>query len=129
MRSRHVSVVVHRPPGEVYAFAALPENLPRWAAGLAQSDVVRDGDALVVGSPMGQVRVSFVPRNTYGVLDHDVTTPHGTTTRNPMRVLGHPDGAEVLFTVRQLGRTDDELDGDAALVQADLERLRTILET
>ena len=36
--SRHVSVVIHRPPDEVYAFAAEPDHLARWAAGLAASD-------------------------------------------------------------------------------------------
>jgi uncharacterized protein YndB with AHSA1/START domain len=128
MRSRHVSVVIHRPPDEVYAFVADPDNLPRWAAGLATSEVTREGDVLVVASPMGQVRVVFAEHNAYGVLDHDVTTPDGTTTANPMRVVAHPEGAEVLFTVRQLALSDQEHERDAGLVQADLERLRDLLE-
>jgi uncharacterized protein YndB with AHSA1/START domain len=128
MRSRHVSVVIHRPPAEVYAFVADPDNLPRWAVGLATSEVTREGDVLVVASPMGQVRVVFAEHNAYGVLDHDVTTPDGTTTANPMRVVAHPEGAEVLFTVRQLALSDQEHERDAGLVQADLERLRDLLE-
>lgn len=128
MRSRHVSVVVHRPPSEVYAFAAEPDNLPRWAAGLASSKVTREGGALVADGPMGQVRITFAERNPYGVLDHDVTTPDGTTTANPLRVVAHPEGAEVVFSVRQLDLTDAELERDAGLVQADLERLRGLLE-
>jgi uncharacterized protein YndB with AHSA1/START domain len=128
MRSRHVSVVVHRPPSEVYEFAVEPDNLARWAAGLASSEVTREGDTLVVTGPMGEVRVVFAERNPYGVLDHDVTTPDGTTTNNPVRVVSHPEGAEVVFSVRQLALTDDELERDAALVQADLERLRDLLE-
>jgi uncharacterized protein YndB with AHSA1/START domain len=128
MRSRHVSVVIHRPPAEVYAFVADPDNLPRWAVGLATSEVTREGDVLVVASPMGQVRVVFAEHNPYGVLDHDVTTPDGTTTANPMRVVAHPEGAEVLFTVRQLALSDQEHERDAGLVQADLERLRDLLE-
>ena len=128
MRSVHVSVVVHRAPSEVYAYAADPDHLPRWAAGLAQSELTRDGDALVAASPMGEVRIRFAPPNEHGVLDHEVTTPDGTTTDNPMRVVAHPEGAEVLFSVRQLALTDDELERDAATVQADLERLRDLLE-
>ena len=128
MRSRHVSVVVHRPPSEVYEFAAEPDNLARWAAGLASSEVTREGDALLVTGPMGQVRVVFADHNPYGVLDHDVTTPDGTTTSNPVRVVAHPEGAEVVFGVRQLALSDDELERDADLVQADLERLRELLE-
>ena len=129
MESRHLSVVVHRPVTDVYAFAADADNLPRWAAGLAQSALTREGDDLVVESPMGRVRVRFAPPNAYGVLDHDVTTPDGRTTHNPFRVLVHPDGAELLFTVRQRDLTDDELERDARAVQADLERLRALLES
>lgn len=128
MRTRHISVVVHRSPGEVYAFAAEPDNLARWAAGLAAGQVTREGDALLVSGPMGRVRIVFAERNAYGVLDHDVTTPDGTTTHNPVRVLAHPEGAEVVFSVRQLALTDDELERDADLVRADLERLRDLLE-
>ncbi|GAA3550429.1 SRPBCC family protein [Microlunatus spumicola] len=128
MQSRHLSVVIRRPPFEVYDFAAEPDNLVRWAAGLASADVHREGAALVAASPMGPVRIVFVERNAYGVLDHDVTTPDGVTTHNPLRVLAHPDGAEVVFTLRQLAMTDDELDRDAGLVRADLERLRDLLE-
>jgi hypothetical protein len=129
MKSRHVSVVIHRPPSEVYAFAAEPDNLARWAAGLASSQVTREGDTLLVSGPMGEIRVVFAERNPYGVLDHDVTTPDGTTTSNPLRVVAHPEGAEVVFSVRQLALTDDELERDADLVQADLDRLRDLLET
>lgn len=128
MRSRHLSVLIRRPPDDVYAFAADPANLARWAGGLASAEVHREGDVLVAESPMGPVRIVFVERNAYGVLDHDVTTPDGVTTHNPLRVLAHPDGAEVVFTLRQLAMSDDELDRDAGLVTGDLERLRGILE-
>lgn len=128
MQSRFLSVVIHRPVKDVYAFAADPEHLARWASGLAQTDVTRQGDALVVGSPTGDVRIVFAGPNAYGVLDHEVTTPDGTTTYNPMRVVAHPDGAEVVLTVRQLGLTDDELERDASTVQGDLETLKRLLE-
>ncbi len=128
MRSVHCSVVVHRPFDAVHAYVGDVANLPRWAAGLAAGEVRRDGDDLVLDSPMGEVRVRFVGANPYGVLDHDVTTPDGTTTTNPMRVLVHPEGSEVLLTVRQLRRGDAELARDVAAVRADLERLRALLE-
>jgi uncharacterized protein YndB with AHSA1/START domain len=128
MRTRHVSVVIHRSPEEVYAYAAEPDHLARWAGGLASSQMTRDGDTLVAAGPMGQVRITFAGRNAYGVLDHEVRTPDGTTTHNPMRVVSHPEGAEVVFSVRELAMTDDELERDAGLVQADLERLRDLLQ-
>jgi hypothetical protein len=72
MTSRHVSRVISAPPAAVYAFAANPDNLPRWAAGLS--------------------------------------------------------GSEIVFTLRQLDMTDEEFDRDTAAVEADLERLRQLVE-
>lgn len=123
MRSHHVSRVISASPEAVYEYASNVDNLPRWAAGLAQSEVGREGDVLVVESPMGRVTVRFVERNDLGVLDHDVTLPSGTVVTNPVRVLAHPDGAEIVFTVRQIELTDDEFARDIELVAADLERL------
>jgi len=123
MRSHHVSRVISASPEAVYEYASNVDNLPRWAAGLAQSEVVREGDVLVVESPMGRVTVRFVERNDLGVLDHDVTLPSGTIVTNPVRVLAHPNGAEIVFTVRQIELTDDEFVRDIELVAADLERL------
>lgn len=128
MQSRHVSTVIRRTPAEVYAYAAEPDHLPAWAAGLAEAPVTREGDTLLIESPMGQVRVRFVPRNEHGILDHDVVLPSGTVVTNPIRVLAHPEGAEVLFTVRQIELTDDELERDVRTVEADLARLKAILE-
>lgn len=128
MKSQHVSRVIAATPQAVYAFAADVDNLPRWAAGLAQADVQRDGDELLVDSPMGQVRVRFVERNALGVLDHDVTLPSGTVVANPLRVVPHPEGSEIIFTVRQIELTDEEFERDVALVAADLDRLAALVE-
>lgn len=128
MRSRHVSTVIRSSPAEVYAVASDPVRLPDWAAGLAMAEVDADGDTLVVDSPMGLVRVRFVPPNDLGVLDHEVTLPNGTTVYNPLRVLPHPDGAEVVMTVRQLSDDDDEFEQDASAVATDLDRLRAVVE-
>ncbi|MET9198920.1 SRPBCC family protein [Gordonia sp. NPDC003585] len=127
MISRHLSVVV---PGitadAVYRFAGDPDNLPSWAAGLA-SGVRRDGELLVVDSPMGKVTVRFAESNAFGILDHEVRLPDGTGVDNPLRVLSHPLGAEVVFTVRQRDLSDEDFDTDCAAVQADLDRLRGLL--
>jgi len=127
IRSRHISRVIACPPGRVYDFAADPANLPRWAAGLARSEVVCEGDTLVADSPMGRVSVRFVARNDLGVLDHDVTLPSGATVYNPVRVIAHPNGSEIIFTLRQTDLSDDEFDRDSAMVAADLDRLAALL--
>lgn len=131
MRTRHLGVVIRRSPDEVYALAADPAHLPSWAAGLAAGEVRSDGDILVVNSPMGEVRVRFAPTNAFGVLDHEVTLPDGTVTLNPLRVLPHPDGSEVVFTLRGAdgGDDEDDVERDAAAVAEDLDRLRQLLDT
>lgn len=78
---------------------------------------------------MGRVTVRFVAANDFGVLDHDVTLPTGAVVTNPLRVMAHPQGAEVVFTLRQLDLSDADFDRDAAMVEADLARLKAILES
>ncbi|KQO05011.1 polyketide cyclase [Agreia sp. Leaf244] len=128
MESRHVSRVISASPQTVYEVAANVDNLPIWASGLAHSEVTREGDTLWVDSPMGRVSVRFVAPNEFGILDHDVTLPSGATVTNPLRVIAHPNGAEIIFTVRQLDLSDDEFDSDATTVGEDLDRLRELVE-
>ena len=104
-------------PAAVYAVAADPDNLPRWASGLARGEVRRDGDALVVDSPMGRVTVTFVPRNALGVLDHEVRLPSGEVVTNPMRVVAH-----------YYSRGSSLLRDLALLVWRDLEALGRLVE-
>ncbi|MFC6705163.1 SRPBCC family protein [Flexivirga alba] len=127
--SRHLSQVIHVDPDVVYAFASDVHNLPQWAAGLANSSVAIHDDHLVVDSPMGGVTVRFVAVNDFGVLDHDVTLPSGTTVNNPVRVIAHPDGAEVIFTVRQIELTDEGFERDLQTVGEDLARLKACVES
>ncbi len=127
MRSHHVSRIITASQEAVYEFASDIGNLPKWAAGLAQSEVVQEGRNLFVESPMGRVRIQFVERNRFGVLDHDVVLPSGTIVTNPMRVLAHPDGAEVIFTVRQIELSDVEFARDIRMVEADLARLAVLV--
>jgi hypothetical protein len=128
--SRHVSRVIARPWREVYAYAADPRHLVAWASGLASASVTPlDDGSWRASSPFGDVTVRFVGPNDLGVLDHTVRLPDGTEVLNPMRVLPHDDGAEVVFTVRRPpGVGDDEVAADAAVVAADLETLRGICE-
>lgn len=128
MKSRHVSRVIAATPAAVYAYASNPDNLTAWAAGLARSGVTRQGNSLLVDSPMGRVTVTFAPHNEYGVIDHDVRLPSGVVVNNPVRILAHPEGAEILFTIRQRDLSDEEFDRDSAAVERDLDTLRRRIE-
>jgi len=126
---QHVSIFIDRRPARVYEFVSDPRNLPRWAAGLTRSDLRQDGDQWVADSPMGRVKIRFVPRNAYGVLDHDVTLESGVTVHNPMRVVPNGDGSELAFTLfRQPGMSDEKFAEDRAAVETDLRTLKELLE-
>ena len=126
--SRHLSVSVDRPATAVYGYVRDPAHLPAWAAGLA-AGIRRERGEWIADSPMGAVLVRFVPVNEYGVLDHDVVLPDGTTTTNPFRVLADGAGSEVVFTVRRRpGMSDEDWAADTAAVTADLETLKRLLE-
>ena len=126
---QHVSITIARPPSEVYEFASDPENLPRWAAGLARSEMKRDGDEWIADAPFGRVRVKFVPRNSLGVMDHDVKMESGDTVHNPMRVMPNGEGSELVFTlIRRPGMSDDQFAKDKAAVESDLKTLKALLE-
>ena len=127
--SRHLDVAIERPWRAVYEFVSNPRNLPRWAAGLAGSEVQREVTQWSMNSPMGRVLVSFVPENEYGVLDHTVTLSTGESVLNPLRVLPLDDQrCEVVFTLRRGTMSDAEFEDDAAAVAEDLVTLKGLLE-
>lgn len=126
--TRHLSERIGRSAGDVYAYAADPANLPRWAPGLGTAVERVDGEWFVE-TPAGRARIVFAPPNDYGVLDHEVTLPSGEVFHNPMRVIPDGDGSEIVFTLRRLpGVSDEDFERDAGLVAADLARLRDILQ-
>lgn len=126
--SRHISERINRRAADVYEYASNPVNLPEWAPGLGNSVEHVDGQWFV-RTPSGRVGFAFVERNPYGVLDHDVTLPSGEVIYNPMRVIPNGNGCEVVFTLRRLpGMSDEDFARDANLVQADLTRLKHVLE-
>ncbi|HVJ13463.1 MAG TPA: SRPBCC family protein [Burkholderiales bacterium] len=105
-------MTIERPAGEVYAFVSDPKNLPTWASGLSAA-----------------VKVRFVERNPFGVLDHFVRVDSGPEVYMPMRVFPNGEGAEVLITVfRQPGVSDEKFAEDTHWVRRDLEALKTLLE-
>lgn len=123
----HVSI--DRPADEVYAFVVDPRNLTQWAKGLSRSTLHQEGEQWVADSPMGIVKIRFVPPNRFGVLDHDVTLPDGTVVTNPLRVQPNGDGAEVIFTLyRRAGVSDADYAEDAARIRTDLAKLKELLE-
>jgi hypothetical protein len=128
LEARPISIGIDRPAAEVYAFARVPENFPKWAAGLG-AGLVRDGDQWIAHGPDGDVHVRFSPPNDYGVLDHWVTLADGTRISIPLRVVANGDGAEVTLTLFRLpGMDDATFERDAGRVAEDLSALKALLE-
>jgi Polyketide cyclase / dehydrase and lipid transport len=126
--SRFISESIRRSAADVYEYASDPANLPQWAPGLGTNVENVDGQWFVDTSD-GRVGLVFADPNELGVLDHEVTLPSGDVIYNPMRVVSDGDGCEVVFHLRRLpGMSDQEFARDAGLVQADLTRLKRVLE-
>jgi hypothetical protein len=126
--SKQISESIDRPAADVYRSASDPANLPAWAPGLGSSVENVDGHWFVE-TAAGRAGFAFVERNEFGVLDHEVTLPSGDVIYNPMRVIPDGDGCEVVFSLRRLpGMSSEDFERDAGLVQADLTRLKQVLE-
>lgn len=125
---RHISVSIDRPPGEVYAFASNPANLPQWATGLSGSIRKINGE-WIADAPAGKVKIRFAARNEFGILDHEVTLESGVKIYVPMRVIANNKGSEISFTLmRQPEMSDEKFAEDARWVEKDLGKLKALLE-
>jgi hypothetical protein len=127
--AKHISVSIGKNVNEVYQFISTPENMPRWAAGLSQAQLVKSGDDWIADSPMGKVKVHFAEKNKFGIVDHDVTLPSGEVSYNPLRVVKNGEGSEVIFTLyRRPNMSETAFENDANAVTKDLQKLKQILE-
>src|SRR3989338_3361706 len=114
----NLSIYINRSPVEVYEFASDPRNLPRWAAGLARSEVKKHGNEWIMEAPFGKARIKFAEKNIFGIMDHDVELESGITVHNPMRVVPNGEGSEFLFTlIRQPGMSDEQFTKDMEAVE------------
>ena len=128
LNSRTLSVSIDRPPDQVHAFVSNPENLPQWATAFCLSVRPNDGD-WVIETPDGSMRIRFVEKNPFGILDHYVTSAPGTNIHVPMRVVPNGSGSEVMLTLFQgLGMSDEKLAQDIRWVERDLQTLKRVLE-
>lgn len=106
-----------------------PETFPKWASGLAQSQLRQEGEHWIAQGAEGTVRICFSAHNAYGVMDHWVETESGDSVHIPLRIVENGDGAEVLLTLfRQPGMDDERFETDAAWVRRDLEKLKHLVE-
>jgi hypothetical protein len=126
--TRNLSVSINRRPREVYDFASVPENFPKWASGLGKS-IRKVNDEWVAETPQGPIKVRFTERNDFGVLDHYVIPKPGMELYIPMRVIANGAGSELIFTLFRLAdMSDEKYAEDAEWVMRDLNALKKLLE-
>jgi hypothetical protein len=76
------------------------------------------------------MKVRFVAKNDFGVLDHYVNPAPGVEIYVPMRVLTNGSGSEVIFTLFRLPKmSDEQFVEDVGMVERDLKTLKNVLES
>ncbi|PYI52499.1 polyketide cyclase [Paenibacillus flagellatus] len=123
-----VTVTIARPPQEVYDYAREERNFAAWTTSFSRS-IRQEDDWWIVETDEDPVYIRFVPRNDYGILDHEARVGDGSIVWNRMRVVPNGSGSEVLFTLfRQPDVSEAKFAEDAGMVRRDLETLRRVLE-
>ena len=128
VESRTLSVRINRAPQDVYDFASVPMNFPKWASGLGRS-IERVNDEWIAETPHGPMKVRFTERNSFGVLDHYVIPEPGVEVYIRLRVIANGTGSELIFTLFRLSdMSDEKFAADAEWVMRDLNALKSLLE-
>ncbi len=129
LMSRTLTVSIGVAPQKVYDFVSSGANLPKWAPAFCLS-AKQSKDGWLVETPQGPVTIRLAPKNSFGVVDHDVIPAQGSAVHVPMRVIPNGSGTEVLFTLLKTPEMSDErFNEDMRLVQQDLATLKKVLET
>lgn len=125
LAARTYSVSIDHDWRSLYEAIWRPEFFPKWASGLAESHLRRDGGDWLADGPEGPIRIRFTPHNDHGVMDHFVDTGAGDPVHIPLRVVQNGESAEVMLTLfRQPGMTDEKFAADAKWINRDLVTLR-----
>jgi len=70
LAAKVISCSVRRNAPELYERLWMPETFPRWASGLSDASLERDGAEWTAQGPEGPIRIRFSEFNSYGVMDH-----------------------------------------------------------
>lgn len=127
--AQQLSITIDRSAAEAYEFLSLPENFARWASGLGSS-LRKAGGEWIAETPEGPAKVQFSEPNSFGVLDHSVTLPRGTSVYVPLRVIPAKQGCELVLTLfRRTDVSDEKFAADVEWVMRDLRTAKKILES
>jgi hypothetical protein len=123
-----ITISINKPADKVFDYASKPDNFPMWVEFI--KSIRKETENLwLAETALGNIKIQFVPKNEFGIIDHLVILPDNSTVSNPMRVIENGKGSEIVFTLFWMpNRTEEEFNQDAKLVEKDLKKLKTILE-
>lgn len=129
LEAKVITCSVRRTARELYEMIWMPETFPKWASGLSNAPLKREGAAWSAQGPEGPIRITFSEHNSFGVMDHWVDLGDGRVVYVPMRVIANGEGSEVMLTLfRQPDMSDEKLAEDEAWVRRDLASLKRLAE-
>src|SRR2546425_2708808 len=76
MRADTQTITIDANLSKVFRFVSNPENLPHWARAFCQA-IRPDGDAWLVSSPQGEIRVRYRTDEALGVIDFHLSPAPG----------------------------------------------------
>lgn len=124
MRSETVTTVLPAPKGEVFAYLAEVENLPRWATEFARELKVENGRHKVVNG-LGEFFFAMEADEATGVIDMRAGPTESEMALFPTRVVELPDGRSAFtFTMFQgPGSSDDLFESQHASLVREFENI------
>ena len=130
LEAKVIACSVRRSARELYEMLWTPGSFPKWASGLSDASLERDGIGWRSQGPEGPIRLTFSEHNSVGVMDHWVDLGDGHVVYVPMRIIANGDGSEVMLTLfRQPGMSDGKLAEDEAWIRRDLGVLKEFAES
>jgi len=76
------------------------------------------------------VILRFSPRNSSGILDHQVFLEGKASLTTPMRLIENDEGCEIIYTqLQRPGMTEEAFTSEVEWVTSDFEALRSMLES
>jgi Polyketide cyclase / dehydrase and lipid transport len=128
MRTDTQTVSIDATAAHVFEFIGEPRNLPRWAAGFAR-DIRPDGDAWLVTTPQGDIRLRYVRQQELGVIDYHMSPAPGIDVVAYSRVVPAGDGCVYVFTQEQPpGMADGVFESQVRTLARELKLLKSLLE-
>jgi hypothetical protein len=129
LEAKTIGISIGRNWRELYELIWKPEDFPKWASGLSNSSLQRQGDAWAAQGPDGPIKITFSAHNELGVMDHWVDVGGAQIVYVPLRIVPNENGAEVLLTLfRQPNMSDAKFAADQDWIRRDLLALKALAE-